>query len=98
MWIGNSCRANRGSSDTGQWTVDSGHLKGTPKWDTERGHRKGTKTLCVGGVGASSYGGVSILLFAFRFFFFLFFFFLEDNGVHVFAQITVIKEVSSSAS
>lgn len=31
-------------------------------------------------------------------FFFLFFFFLEDNGVHVFAQITVIKEVSSSAS
>lgn len=91
MWIGNSCRANRGSSDTGQWTVDSGHLKGTPKWDTERGQR-----LCVWRVGASSYGGVSILLFAF--FFFLFFFFLEDNGVHVFAQITVIKEVSSSAS
>lgn len=98
MWIGNSCRANRGSSDTGQWTVDSGHLKGTPKWDTERGHRKGTKTLCVGGGGCLFLRGGFHFAFRFSLFFFLFFFFLEDNGVHVFAQITVIKEVSSSAS
>lgn len=97
MWIGNSCRANRGSSDTGQWTVDSGHLKGTPKWDTERGHRKGTKTLCVWGWVPLPTGGFPFCFSLFAFFF-LFFFFLEDNGVHVFAQITVIKEVSSSAS
>ena len=62
------------------------------------GHRKGTKTLCVEGGCLFLRGGFH---FAFRFSlfaFFLFFFFLEDNGVHVFAQITVIKEVSSSAS
>lgn len=78
--------------DSRQWTVDSGHLNGTPKGDTERGQR-----LCVWGGCLFLRGGFH---FAFRFslFFFLFFFFLEDNGVHVFAQITVIKEVSSSAS
>lgn len=65
-----------------------GHRKGTPKGD---------KDFVCGGGCLFLRGGFH---FAFRFslFFFLFFFFLEDNGVHVFAQITVIKEVSSSAS
>lgn len=72
--------------------TERGHLNGTPKGDTERGQR-----LCVWGWVPLPTGGFPFCFSLFAFFF-LFFFFLEDNGVHVFAQITVIKEVSSSAS
>lgn len=66
-----------------------GHRKGTPKRD---------KDFVCGGGGCLFLRGGFHFAFRFSLFFFLFFFFLEDNGVHVFAQITVIKEVSSSAS
>lgn len=54
--------------DSRQWTVDSGHLNGTPKGDTERGHQKGTKTLCVGGVPLPT-GGFPFCFSLFAFFF-----------------------------